>query len=204
MRAERLGLLGGTFDPPHVGHAIVAQDVVEALELDRLLVVPAGDPPHRSAVFAAALRLAWTRRVFEGDGRIEVLDDELRRAGPSYTVDTLALIRRERQPSELYCVMGADQLRTIDTWHEYRRLPELARIAVMRRVGEAAEPPVPADRIAYITIDVMRIDLSSTRVRERLRAGRSIRYLVPERIRAQVEQAWNERAPEGARASRGC
>lgn len=200
-RGERLGLLGGTFDPPHVGHAVVAQDLVEALELDRLLVVPAGDPPHRSAVFPARLRLAWTRRIFEGDDRIEVSDLELRGPGPSYTVDTLEEIRRERAPSRLFCVMGADQLAVLDTWHEYRRLPELARLAVMRRAGEEPRLPDSVDRIAYITVDVTRIDLSSTRVRERLRAGRSIRYLVPERIREPVERAWRTAAAEGTRTS---
>lgn len=198
-RGERLGLLGGTFDPPHVGHAIVAQDLVEALELDRLLVVPAGDPPHRGAVFAAPRRLAWTRRLFEGDPRIEVSDLELRRAGPSYTVDTLRALRREREPAELFCVLGSDQLAVIDTWHEYRRLPELASLAVMRREGEPPRLPDSADRIAYITVDVTRIDLSSTRVRERLRAGRSIRYLVPERIRGPVEREWKTIAPDGTR-----
>lgn len=200
-RGERLGLLGGTFDPPHVGHAVVAQDLVEALELDRLLVVPAGDPPHRAAIFSRPLRLAWTRRVFEGDDRIEVSDLEMGRSGPSYTVDTLEWIRRERAPSRLFCIMGADQLAVIHTWHEYRRLPELARIAVMRRDGEEPRLPDPADRIAYITVDVTRIDLSSTRVRERLRAGRSIRYVVPERIRELVERAWGAAAPDGTRTS---
>ena len=91
--AVRLGMLGGTFDPLHIGHLVVAQDVVEELELDRLLVVPAARPPHRSTVLPPELRLQLAREAFAGDPRIQVDDLEFRREGPSYTVDTLEEIR---------------------------------------------------------------------------------------------------------------
>lgn len=198
---ERLGVLGGTFDPPHVGHAIVAQDLVEALDLDWLLVVPAADPPHRTAALPARVRLELVRELFAGAPRIEVTDLELRRPGPSYTVDTLAEIRRTRRPERLIVVMGADQLAAIDTWHEWRSLPERAEIAVMRREGDEPRPPDSVDRLPYITVDVTRIDLSSSRVRARLREGRSIRYLVPESIRERVERAWMEHAATEPAAS---
>lgn len=189
---ERLGVLGGTFDPPHVGHAIVAQEVVEALDLDRLLVVPAGIPPHREACFPATLRWELVRDLFEGAPAIEVSDLELRREGPSYTVDTLARVRRARDPRELYLVIGSDQLRVIETWHRWRELPDLARIAVVARAGRE-EPLEAAGRsLPYVTVEVTRVDVSSTRIRERLAAGRSVRFLVPERIRPRVEDAWAE------------
>jgi nicotinate-nucleotide adenylyltransferase len=177
---ELLAVLGGTFDPPHVGHAIIAQDLIEELELDRLLLVPSADPPHRTAVLPAEERLALVTRLFASAPEIEVSDLELRRSGPSHTVDTLDEIRRARSPRRLYCVIGADQLRVIDTWHDYRRLPELAEIAVMRRGGEEPELPRSADRIAYITVNVTRVDVSASQVRARLRDGRPIRYMVPE------------------------
>jgi nicotinate-nucleotide adenylyltransferase len=191
---ELLAVLGGTFDPPHVGHAIIAQDLIEELELDRLLLVPSADPPHRTAVLPAEERLALVTRLFASAPEIEVSDLELRRSGPSHTVDTLDEIRRARSPRRLYCVIGADQLRVIDTWHDYRRLPELAEIAVMRRGGEEPELPRSADRIAYITVNVTRVDVSASQVRARLRDGRPIRYMVPESIRDEVEGAWRAHA----------
>jgi nicotinate-nucleotide adenylyltransferase len=123
---------------------------------------------------------------------------ELERAGRSYTVDTLERLRAGLDDGELFLVMGVDQLAVIDTWHQYRRLPGLATIAVMRRAGQEPQLPDAVADFAYITVNVTRIDVSSTDVRQRLRAGRSIRYLVPEPIREQVEQAWiayGDRAP---------
>lgn len=187
---ERLGMLGGTFDPPHVGHAIVAQDVLEVLELDRLLVVPAARPPHREARLPAELRYELVRDLFRGTPGIEASDLELRREGPSYTVDTLEALRREMTPAELYLVIGSDQLAVIRTWHRWRELPDLARIAVLARPGH--EPPHEADGslLPYVEVEVTRVEISSTRIRKRLDAGRSVRFLVPERIRERVERAW--------------
>ncbi len=191
----RLGVLGGTFDPPHIGHLIVAQDVVEGLALDRLLIVPAARPPHREACFPDLVRYELTARAFEGADFIEVSDIEMRRSGPSYTVDTLAAVRDRYQPIELFCIIGTDQLRAIESWHEYERLPELARLVVMERGEDRDSESVPSS-LPHERIDVTRVDLSSTRVRERLERGESIRYLVPESIRADVEAAWQARTEE--------
>ncbi|MDX1577274.1 MAG: nicotinate (nicotinamide) nucleotide adenylyltransferase [Gemmatimonadota bacterium] len=189
-RRPRVGILGGTFDPPHVGHAIVAQDLVERLDLDRLLVVPAGDPPHRDTVFAAGDRLAWTRRVFRDAAPIEVSDVEHRRPGPSYTVDTLEELAGAHPDVELLLIMGADQFALLDTWKEPERLAGLARIAVMRRGGEEPAPPRGVDGIEYIATDVTRIDVSASQIRDRLASGRPIRFLVPDAVRRDIERAW--------------
>lgn len=195
---ERLGVFGGTFDPPHVAHAIVVQDVFERLELDRLLVMPAGRPPHREPVLPAPVRHALVTELFRGVPGIEVSDLELRRPGPSYTVETLAEVRARWSPEALYCVIGTDQLRTIRSWHRHRELPELARIAVVRRAGEEAEAEGRAceeeteSPIPVVPVAVTRVELSGTRIRARLREGRSIRYLVPECIRERVKAAWAE------------
>lgn len=186
----RLGVLGGTFDPPHLGHLVVAQDVVEALELDRLLVVPAGRPPHREAALPAPTRLELVREAFRGDDRIEVTGLETRREGPSYTVDTLARIRGERSPAELWLVIGVDQLRELHEWRTPERIAELARLAVMSRAGDRPAPDDVRIDVDFRPVEVTRVDLSSTRIRRRLREGRPIRYLVPERIRERVEEAW--------------
>jgi len=188
----RLGLLGGTFDPIHVGHLVVAGDVVEGLELDRLLVVPAGRPPHRDAVLPACVRLDLVSRAFRGDPRIEVSDVEVRRAGPSYSVDTLEWIHARYAPDRLFLVIGADQLRILSSWHEHERLPDLAEVVVMTRGGE--EPgPSGAAGIDVRALPVTRVDLSATRIRERLGRGLTVRYLVPESVREELERAW-ERA----------
>ncbi len=184
---ERLGMLGGTYDPPHVGHLIVAQDVLEELALDRLLIIPAGDPPHRAALLPAEVRLQLVSQAFGENPCFEVSRIEVDRTGPSFTVDTLRWIRRTMAPEELYCVIGVDQLRVIDTWSRYEEISEVARLAVMARDGEAlpAEMPVPFENVA-----VTRVDVSGSEIRDRLREGRSIRYLVPERIRERVEVEW--------------
>lgn len=192
--AGRLGMLGGTFDPLHIGHLVVAQDVVEALELDRLLVVPAARPPHREAALPAELRLELTREAFGGDPRIEVSDLELRREGPSYTVDTLEEIRRRRDPAALYCVIGVDQLRELAGWREPERIADLATLAVMSRGGELPEPGEAGAPVDFVPVPVTRVELSGSRLRERLASGRSVRYLVPESIRDRVEEAWRRRA----------
>ena len=199
-------MLGGTFDPPHVGHLIVAQDVFEGLALDRLLIIPAGDPPHRAAVLAEDVRFELAAAVFGGDPRFEVSRVELDRPGPSFTVDTLRWIHQTLEPAELYCVIGADQLRVIDTWSRYEDIPRLARLAVMAREGE---PPVPGGHaLPFESVAVTRIDVSGSEIRRRLREGRSIRYLVPERIRPRVEQEWKRAsgagpAPGGAAGETG-
>ncbi|MFW6193269.1 MAG: nicotinate-nucleotide adenylyltransferase [Gemmatimonadota bacterium] len=183
----RLGFLGGTFDPVHVGHRVVAQDIVEKLDLDRLLVVPAGRPPHREAVFAAADRLAWTRAAFEGDDRVEVSDLELRRSGPSYTVDTVERVLAERAPGRLFCVIGVDQLEEIGSWRAPDRIAGLSTLTVMSRAGEDPEALRGEVEVPFETVGVTRIDLSSRRIRRRLSDGRGVRYLVPEGVRREVE-----------------
>lgn len=189
-----MGVFGGTFDPPHLGHAIVANDLVERLGLDRLLIVPAPRPPHRGTVLGPDVRLDLVRRVFEDADRIEVSDLEFGRSGPSYAVDTLEEVGRRFPGAELTMVIGVDQLAVIDTWHEWERLPSLARIAVMRREGEDPVLPAGASDFPYIEVEVTRIDLSASGIRDRLARNESIRFLVPESIREHIERAWRERA----------
>lgn len=186
----RLGVLGGTFDPIHVGHRIVAQDVVEALELDRMLVVPSARPPHRDAALGPERRLRITREAFRDDPRMEVSDMELRRSGPSYTVDTLEELRESRSPSALYCVIGADQLAEFASWRRPGRIVELAELVVMNRAGREPDPPAELPDLPFRSVEVTRVELSSTRIRERLDAGRPIRYLVPESVRPEIEAAY--------------
>jgi nicotinate-nucleotide adenylyltransferase len=185
-----------------VGHLVVAQDVHERLRLDRMVIVTAGRPPHRTAAFPADDRLRMVRAAFAGDDRFTVSDVELRRPGPSYTLDTLEWLHDEFQPEVLYLVIGADQLRALHTWHEPERILELATLAVMRRPGEEVmflPRPLP-----FEAVEVTAVWLSSTRVRQRLADGQSIRYLVPEAIRQTVEELWAHTASSDREASRAC
>lgn len=198
MSGRRIGVFGGAFDPPHVGHLVVAQDVIEALDLDLLLIVPSARPPHRDAVLDAEQRLELARAVFDDDPRIEVSDVEFHRPGPSWTVDTLQEIRRRWDPDELVLVIGVDQYRSFDSWRDPEKILELAELAVMPRNGEL---PREDPRYPFVAAPVTRVDVSSTRVRDRLSTGRSVRYLVPGTIRERLEEIWSERGTGAAVAA---
>jgi len=179
----RLGLFGGTFDPPHVGHLVVAQDVVDALHLDRLLFVPAGVPPHKldREISPAEVRLEMVRAVTAGNPAFGVSDVELSRVGPSYTVDTLAHFRQLNPEAEIFFVLGADQAAAFDTWKEPERVASLATLVVLAREGFR----VPKGE--FVPVHVTRLDISATEIRGRVREGRSIRYLVPDEVRNIIE-----------------
>lgn len=182
----RIGIFGGTFDPPHLGHLIVAGDAHAALGLDRLLFIPSAIPPHKHATIRtpAELRLAMVRAATRGDSRFRVDDSELRRSGPSYTVDTLRALRERLPRGEMFLLVGADNLRDLPTWREPDRIVRLARLAVLSRGGdEGADSPFP-----FVAVPVTRVDISATEIRRRVAAGRSIRYLVPDAARAIVER----------------
>ncbi len=183
--APRVGIFGGTFDPPHIGHLIVAQDAWAELELDRVVFMPAAVPPHKSdwSITPAAVRLEMLRAAVAGDPRFEVSDLELRRAGPSYTVDTLRELHAREPGVVLFFMLGVDQFREFHTWREPEEVARLAHLVVLSRDGETVEekPGLPCKRLS-----VTRIDLSATAIRARVAAGEPIRYLVPEGVTAVI------------------
>ncbi len=186
---QRIGVFGGTFDPPHVGHLIVAGDVAEALGLERMIWVPAGRPPHKDAagVTDGALRLDMTRAAVGDDPRFEVSGMEVGRPGPSYTVDTLRALRGQNPRAQLHLVLGVDQFRALDGWREPEEIGRLATIAVMDRDGTMSEAAEPSVRVRWARVPVTRIDISSTDVRRRVADGASVRHLVPEGVRRIIE-----------------
>ncbi len=183
MPPLRLGLFGGTFDPPHLGHLIVAQDVAEALELDRLLFVPAGLPPHKQdqLLTPAPLRLEMVRTLAAGNDLFGVSEVEVDRPGPSFTVETLRRYSDLNPEAEIFWVMGVDQAATFQDWHQPEDVASLARLVVLAREG--AEIP-EGD---FMTVPVTRLDISSSAIRARVRDGGSIRYLVPDGVRQIIE-----------------
>jgi nicotinate-nucleotide adenylyltransferase len=181
----RLGIFGGTFDPPHIGHLLAAVDAVERLTLDRLVLVPARVQPLKleSKVGDAKHRLAMARLLVEGDERFAVDPLEIERAGLSFSVDTLRTFA-ERYPSdERFFLIGADVLRTFERWREPAEVLRLATMVVMTREDGTPAGVMPEGARA---IPSRRIDVSSTEIRARASAGRSLHGFVPDSIAAYI------------------
>ena len=189
---RELGVMGGTFDPVHLGHLAVAEEAREVLGLERILFVPAGQPPHKPAgdVTAVAHRLAMVDLAIADNPAFELSRIEVDRHGPSYTVDTLEALAATRE--RLTVILSAETFVELPTWHEPWRLFEAARVAVAPRWGYPAPDPgwVSAtfpgreDRVTYL--EGPRLGVSSTALRARIAARRSIRYLVPEPVAAYI------------------
>jgi len=211
----RIGLLGGTFDPVHVGHLTVARAARRGLALDRVLLVPVHVPPHKPAgpTLAGDVRADLIARAVEDDPHLELSRLELDRPGPSYSVDTLRRVRAAHPDADLWFVMGADQLRTFGEWRDPAGIVALARLAVVPRPGE--DTAVLADRADRVTagrvdwIACPEVDVSSSDVRARMATGRPIDGLVPEVVATRLrriglvpsarsegtsEEAWSHRS----------
>jgi nicotinate-nucleotide adenylyltransferase len=184
----KTGLLGGTFDPPHLGHLIVAQDAALALGLDRILFIPAALPPHKVGlpITPARLRVRMLELALAADPRFAIDPLELGRSGPSFTVDTLRDLHAREPGTEWTLLLGADQYAEFETWREPLEIRRLARVCVLSRGGDAgltgAAGSTEAGASDVAAVLVTRIDISSTQVRRRVAVGQPIRYLVPEAV----------------------
>jgi nicotinate-nucleotide adenylyltransferase len=185
----RIGILGGTFNPPHLGHLVCAQEAYIELSLARVMLVPARIPPHKPVDDepGATHRLEMCRLAVLGDERFEVSDIEIQREGPSYTVDTLGELHSAKPDSELFLIVGADIAAGLPEWHEAERVLSRATVAVAERRGTAHEAVTRAlgripggDAVRFF--DMPEIGVSSTMLRERVRAGVSTRYLMPDEV----------------------
>ena len=190
-RHRKVGILGGTFDPPHIGHLWLATLAADALDLGHVLLMPAARPPHkgRRAISNAADRVMMTRLAIGGDPRLDLSLVEMERPGPSYTIDSLAQLRAHLgKEVGLVLIMAADSFAEIETWREPDRLLELAEWAVGPRPGS----PMPdrdalrdryAEKASRIhLLEGPSLDVSSSEIRARVAAGRPIRYLVPRSV----------------------
>ena len=185
----RLGILGGTFNPPHLGHLICAQEACVQLELDRVMLVPALVPPHKPVEDEPGPRhrLELCRLAVQDDERLVVSDLEIRRQPPSFTVDTLEQLTREAPERNLFLIVGGDIAAGLPEWHEPERVLSLATVAVAERRGtprvavdDALTRVEARERAQFFPMPT--VDISSTLVRERVRAGQPIRYLVPDAV----------------------
>ncbi len=199
---SRLGILGGTFNPPHLGHLICASEAADQLDLERVVLMPVAAPPHKEVPDdpGPEERLALCECATTGDARLVVSRLELDRGGASYTVDTLRALHLSDPEDDLTFIVGGDQALGLPTWREPREVLRLAALAVAERSGVARRDIVerldglPTDRVRFF--DMPRLDVSSSAVRRRVAAGRTIRYLVPDAVAEQIA----ERGLYGARS----
>ncbi len=181
----RVGILGGTFDPIHLGHLAAARAAIECAELDRLLLVPSGTPPHRRpAVASGEQRLEMTRLAIDGESALEVSDIEIRRGGTSYTADTLRELRRERPGDQLFLVLGWDAARLFSSWREPGEVRRLATVVVVSRPGSEspdATTLVAAGLDPAKTVLCVRPtpDISGSALRRAIAGGEPVRGLPP-------------------------
>lgn len=211
VKIRRLGIFGGTFDPIHLAHLRCAEEAREALSLDRVLFVPSATPPHKSGTVASGRdRLAMVRRAVAGHPMFRASSIEIHRSGPSYSIDTLrALRRRFPEPTKFVFLLGIDAFREIGTWKQFADLFPLADFAVLSRPPHRQPAPrnllpVAARRqFCYshrrrmlvhesgnriVFLDVTSLDISASDIRQRVRRGKSIRYLVPNSVERYLDE----------------
>lgn len=193
----RLGIYGGSFDPVHLGHLLLAETCREVCALDRVLFLPCGKSPHKphGAVATGQQRAEMLEFAVAGDPRFGVCRIELERSGPSFTVETLRHLRVEQPDSELFFLMGADSLADLPLWREPQAILELATIVAVNR-GHLPPPDLAAldvrlgsivgDRVRLVTMPA--IDLSATEIRERAHAAGSLRFRVPRAVEEYIRQ----------------
>jgi nicotinate-nucleotide adenylyltransferase len=187
----RVGILGGTFNPPHLAHLVCASEAASQLQLDRVLLTPVALAPHKDTADVdpgPEARLRLCRLAVQGDERLDVCDMEIRRGGPSYTVDTLRELHARTPEDDLTFILGGDIALGLPSWHEPEAVLALATLAVAERSG--AERRDVAGRLTESFpglepprfFDMPRLDISSSQIRRRIAQGRSIRYLVPDPV----------------------
>jgi nicotinate-nucleotide adenylyltransferase len=193
---ERVGLFGGTFDPPHVGHLILASEAKSQLELTRILWTVTPDPPHKQDQSITSLehRLAMVKLAIEDNPSFELSDVELNRPGPHYTIDTIKLLAEQNPDAEIVPIIGGDSLHDLPTWHQPKEILYAAHwVGVMRRPGEetnldALERELPGISSKIHYVDAPLLEIASREIRDRAASGKPFRYYLPESVYEYIEQ----------------
>ncbi len=177
--SEKIGVLGGAFDPIHLGHLILAQSALDELQLERILFVPSFQPSHQHKVIVTDFehRLLMVKKAINGNRAFHCLDLEREIEPPTYTVKMIERLRADLPQAELFFIIGADSLEQIDTWYQPDKIVKLARLVVAARDGHRLQSTHPFTRLAMPLIAI-----SASQLRERARAGQSLRYLVPDQV----------------------
>lgn len=193
LAARRIGIMGGSFDPVHMGHVVIAQDAVERLELSEIVFIPAAIPPHKQHLqqVDAGHRMNMLRLAVESDSRFSVSDIELQRGGVSYTIDTVRALKAEQPGEEWVLVVGSDTLVDLHNWYKIDELLDLCDVATFLRpgesdLGEVADKMLLSDARKEIllrnVVETHLVGISSSEIRMRMAEGSSIRYLVPPEV----------------------
>ena len=179
---KKIAIYGGTFDPVHHAHLILAREAIETLDLDKVILVPATISPLKKAapVASGEVRLAMLRAAIKGEPEFEVDECELLRPPPSYTIDTVEEICRRERDAAIYCLIGEDNIEQLPRWHRFVELAKMVRFVVLDRTGKQ-----PSHSYQLIH---RRIDISATEIRERVAQNESIRYLVPESVEEIIQR----------------
>ena len=192
---ERIGLYGGTFDPPHIGHLILAECAADALNLSQVLFIPAADPPHKrdKVVLDARHRVQMVEAAIEGNPRFKLSEIDLKRSGPHYSADMVRLMRDVYPTEELFFLMGGDSLADIPTWHTPAEIVRYATLAVFQRPNVTIDWPTLTLKVPelighVIFISAPEITIASTDIRQRVYTGRTLRYQIPDTVIAYIKQ----------------
>ena len=179
---KKIAIYGGTFDPVHHAHLVLAREAIETLGLEKIILVPAAVSPLKKAipVGSGELRLAMLRAAIKGEPAFEVDECELRRPPPSFTIDTVEEIRRREGDATLYCLIGEDNVEQLPQWHRFTELEKVVRFVVLDRSGKQ---PTHSYQLIH-----RRIDISATEIRRRVAQSESIRYLVPESVEEIIQR----------------
>ncbi len=197
--ARRIGIVGGSFDPIHTGHLIIAQDAVELLDLSEVIFIPAATPPHKQHVqrVPAEHRLNMLNLAVEGDEHFTVSDLEIQRSGVSYTIDTVRQLRKTYGTDILFLIIGSDTLVDLHNWYKIEELLSFCEVASFLRPGEDSMESIVEkmqigephrEKLLQNVIKSRRIEISSTEIRMRLEEGMSIRYLVPPAVETYIHE----------------
>lgn len=180
---KKIGLFGGSFDPIHHGHLILAREARETLALDRVLFIPAAQSPHKPELAPASAELRWEmlEAAIAGENGFSASRLEIDRPAPSYSVATIEQLRGQMPDTEFFFLVGEDNLPKLASWHRFADLQRLVQFVVLDRSGAEVEYPYPAVR--------RKIDISATAIRKRVASGQSIRYLVPEAVERIIQRA---------------
>lgn len=175
---RRIGILGGTFDPPHLGHLIIAEEVRLALSLQEIWFMPAQEPPHKNKAFISAQnRVEMVQKAIEGNPYFKLNTIEVNRLGKSYTFDTLNILKDEHPNTTFYFIIGADMVEYLPKWHRVNELIDMVTFVGVKRIGSQLDTPYPVK-----LVDVPYVEVSSTMIRERIDRNSSIQYFLPEAV----------------------
>ncbi|AZP05074.1 nicotinate-nucleotide adenylyltransferase [Jeotgalibaca ciconiae] len=182
---KRVGIIGGTFNPPHLGHLIIAQQVGQQLALDKVYFMPDAEPPHvdEKPFIEGEHRAQMVKRSIEGNDLFEIETIELERGGKSYTIDTMKQLIEENPDTDYYFIIGGDMVEYLPKWERIDELVSLVHFVGVVRPGYPNHSPYP-----IIWVDAPKIDISSTKIRSMVKSGRSLRYIVPESVEQYIKE----------------